>query len=481
MTPDTPLHSAAPQADTGLRKMSHQADLVLVAVLVASTAAAFAIGQHYASWDFVSGAAVGMLLALGVAAFAVARGSALSMFALVVANAGMVIMHIQLGRGTLEFHFGIFSLLGLVLTYRDWRAVVTTATLFAVHHVLFDRLQAAGFGFFCTPQPDLLKIVMHAAYVVIQSSVEIVLALQLRRGAVEAAELSQLVQVVKRDDVLHLNVENVRTSAPVATALKGVIGSVAQAVARVIDATHSIEMATKEIAAGNLDLSRRTESQASSLQQTASSMEQLSRTVRQSTEMSSQASRQAAESAGDAAASGHTVQAVVTSMEGIAGYSRKIVDITGLIDGIAFQTNILALNAAVEAARAGEQGRGFAVVATEVRTLAQRSAAAAREIKTLINASVERAESGSRVVEEAGQAMTAVVNNAKKINDYLEEISISSRQQAIGVTEVGKAIQELDRNTQQNAALVEQTSAAAGALAQQADALQGEIANFRVV
>ena len=480
MTPDTPLHSAAPQADTGLRKMSHQADLVLVAVLVASTAAAFAIGQHYASWDFVSGAAVGMLLALGVAAFAVARGSALSMFALVVANAGMVIMHIQLGRGTLEFHFGIFSLLGLVLTYRDWRAVVTTATLFAVHHVLFDRLQAAGFGFFCTPQPDLLKIVMHAAYVVIQSSVEIVLALQLRRGAVEAAELSQLVQVVKRDDVLHLNVENVRTSAPVATALKGVIGSVAQAVARVIDATHSIEMATKEIAAGNLDLSRRTESQASSLQQTASSMEQLSRTVRQSTEMSSQASRQAAESAGDAAASGHTVQAVVTSMEGIAGYSRKIVDITGLIDGIAFQTNILALNAAVEAARAGEQGRGFAVVATEVRHLASRSAEAAREIKSLTGRVVSDIDSGAQMAVEAGQAMGALVTRVQGAAALIDRVSHTAQEQALGIAQVGQAVAEIDVITQQNAALVEEGSAAAESLRQQASLLVGAVRVFKL-
>ena len=250
---------------------------------------------------------------------------------------------------------------------------------------------------------------------------------------------------------------------------------------RVRHSARALHAASGEISAASNDLSARTESAAASLEQQASAMEEIGSTVGGTAERAQGAAKFALDNAHVAEKGGQVFNQVVTTMREIHASSSQIGDIISVIDGIAFQTNILALNAAVEAARAGEQGRGFAVVATEVRTLAQRSAAAAREIKTLINASVERAESGSRVVEEAGQAMTAVVNNAKKINDYLEEISISSRQQAIGVTEVGKAIQELDRNTQQNAALVEQTSAAAGALAQQADALQGEIANFRVV
>jgi methyl-accepting chemotaxis protein len=172
---------------------------------------------------------------------------------------------------------------------------------------------------------------------------------------------------------------------------------------------------------------------------------------------------------------------VTSTMREIQTSSSKISDIISVIDGIAFQTNILALNAAVEAARAGEQGRGFAVVASEVRSLAGRSAEAAREIKQLISTSVDKVRSGTKVVEEAAQAMGEVVTNARQINAFLGEISVASREQAQGVTQVGQAIQELDRNTQQNAALVEQTSAAAGALREQAESLQNEIANFKVV
>jgi methyl-accepting chemotaxis protein len=178
---------------------------------------------------------------------------------------------------------------------------------------------------------------------------------------------------------------------------------------------------------------------------------------------------------------GKVFDEVVTTMREIHTSSAKINDIIGVIDGIAFQTNILALNAAVEAARAGEAGRGFAVVAAEVRTLAQRSAGAAREIKGLISASVEKVEGGTRVVEEAGQTMSEVVTNARQINSFLSEIATAAREQAAGVTAVGQTIQSLDKDTQQNAALVEETNAAAAALTSQADILQDEISNFRVV
>lgn len=476
------MDSTSPTAEaaTGLHKIAQQGDLLLMVVLAASTLGAFAIGQLYASWGFVPGVVVGLLLALGAAAFAVARGSTLSMFVLTAVNAGMVVMHIQLGRGTLEFHFGIFALLGLVLAFRDWRVVVATAGIFAVHHFLFDRLQAAGFGVFCTPEPDVLKIIKHAAYVVIQTGVEIVLAVQLRRGAVEQAEMVRLVQEVKRGDALNLNVEGVPTSAPVATALKGVIGSMAQAVSRVTEATQSIEVATKEIAAGNLDLSRRTESQASCLQQTAASMEQLSGTVRLSAETSGKASRQAAESAAAAAATGQTVQAVLARMEDIAGSSRKIADFTGLIDGIAFQTNILALNAAVEAARAGEQGRGFAVVAAEVRNLAGRSAEAAREIKSLTGQVVSDIDSSAQMAAQAGDAMRALVTQVQGAAALIDDVSHTAQEQAGRIAQVGQAVAEIDGITQQNAALVEEASAAAESLRQQASRLVSSVQVFRL-
>ena len=241
-----------------------------------------------------------------------------------------------------------------------------------------------------------------------------------------------------------------------------------------------LHTASTEIAAASTDLGSRTEGAASALEEQASAMEQIGATVGTTADLAQSAATFAADNATVAEKGGEVIAQVVTTMNDIHTSSAKINDIIGVIDGIAFQTNILALNAAVEAARAGEAGRGFAVVASEVRNLAQRSAGAAREIKGLITTSVEKVESGTRVVEHAGQTMAKVVSNAKQINQYLSEIAVSSREQASGVEQVGQSIQELDRSTQQNAALVEETTSAAAALRQQAEILQQEIANFRV-
>jgi methyl-accepting chemotaxis protein len=235
-----------------------------------------------------------------------------------------------------------------------------------------------------------------------------------------------------------------------------------------------------EIASASLDLSARSETAAASLEQQAAAMEQIGATVGTNAEMAGSAASVAADNARVAEDGGRIIANVVTTMQAIHGSSSKIGDIIGVIDSIAFQTNILALNAAVEAARAGEAGRGFAVVAAEVRVLAHRTAAAAGEIKGLIVNSVSQITGGTVVVEQAGRTMTTMVENAHKINHLLTDISVASREQAQGVAQVSIAIHELDDNTQQNAALVEQTSAACGSLKQQADSLQVEIANFQV-
>ncbi|WP_138517458.1 methyl-accepting chemotaxis protein [Rhodoferax bucti] len=235
-----------------------------------------------------------------------------------------------------------------------------------------------------------------------------------------------------------------------------------------------------EIARASLDLSSRTESAAAALEQQAATMEEIGSSVRMMAENSQSAAGLARENADVAQKGGVVIGEVVSVMGAINGSSQKIGDIIAVIDGIAFQTNILALNAAVEAARAGEQGRGFAVVASEVRVLAQRSAAAAKEIKDLIVASVHNVEQGTQVVSGAGHTMEEILGNAKRINDLLNEIAVGSREQAEGVTQSVAAIQLLEQNTQQNAALVEETSAAAGALRDQSDGLMREIANFRV-
>lgn len=244
--------------------------------------------------------------------------------------------------------------------------------------------------------------------------------------------------------------------------------------------SESVATASAEIAQGNQDLSARTESQASALEQTASSMEELSSQVKHNADNARQASQLASNASLVAARGGEVVGRVVQTMKEINESSRKISDIISVIDGIAFQTNILALNAAVEAARAGEQGRGFAVVASEVRSLAGRSADAAKEIKGLINASVERVEQGTAQVDEAGTTMAEVVGAIRRVNDLVGEISSASNEQALGVAQVGEAVSQMDQTTQQNAALVEQMAAAAGSLKSQAQDLVQVVAAFKL-
>ena len=242
----------------------------------------------------------------------------------------------------------------------------------------------------------------------------------------------------------------------------------------------SIQVASSEVASGNIDLSQRTEQTAGRLQQTASSMEELTVTVKQTADSAGTANQLASSASAVAQRGGAVVAQVITTMDEITTSSKRIADIIGTIDGIAFQTNILALNAAVEAARAGEQGRGFAVVASEVRSLAQRSAEAAREIKSLIGKSVESVESGSRLVADAGTTMTEIVASVQRVTDIIGEISAAASEQSAGIGNVNVAVSELDQMTQQNAALVEQSAAAAQSLADQSRKLAGVVATFRL-
>ncbi|GKS69541.1 methyl-accepting chemotaxis sensory transducer with TarH sensor [Nitrosomonas sp. PY1] len=244
--------------------------------------------------------------------------------------------------------------------------------------------------------------------------------------------------------------------------------------------TDQISTASSEIASGNSDLSQRTEKQASNLEETASSMEELNSTVKQNADNANQANQLAASASEVATKGGEVVGQVVQTMSSINESSKKIVDIISVIDGIAFQTNILALNAAVEAARAGEQGRGFAVVATEVRTLAQRSAAAAKEIKELINDSVAKVDEGTRLVDEAGYTMEKIVTSVKRVTDIMCEITAASQEQSTGIEHISQAVTQIDETTQQNAALVEEAAAAAESMQDQTRALMQAVSVFRI-
>jgi len=286
---------------------------------------------------------------------------------------------------------------------------------------------------------------------------------------VAAGQLDSNVQVKGKDEISEL-----------LQALKEMDDSLLKIVGEVREGTDAIATASAEIASGNADLSSRTESQASSLEETASSMEELTDTVRQNAENARQANQLVVSASEFAAKGGKVVGQVVTTMGSIKDSSRKIVDIIGVIDGIAFQTNILALNAAVEAARAGEQGRGFAVVAAEVRNLAQRSAGAAKEIKALIGDSVEKVDIGSKLVDEAGKTMDEMVTSVKHVADIMSEITAASQEQSAGIGEVNQAITQMDEMTQQNAALVEQAAAAAESMQEQAAMLAQAVSVFKL-
>jgi len=293
--------------------------------------------------------------------------------------------------------------------------------------------------------------------------------------AVEAAE-----EISKGNLSISIDVQGKDEPARLLQALSEMQQSLSRIVGHVRQGSENVAMASSEIAQGNNNLSARTEQQASSLQQTAASMEQLNATVRQNADNARQANQLAMSASTVAVHGGEVVGQVVETMKGINDSSRKISDIISVIDGIAFQTNILALNAAVEAARAGEQGRGFAVVASEVRNLAGRSAEAAKQIKTLINDSVQRVDQGTSLVDQAGSTMTEVVGAIKRVTDLMGEISAASSEQSQGVSQVGEAVTQMDQATQQNAALVEEMAAAASALNAQAGELVNAVAVFKL-
>ena len=323
-------------------------------------------------------------------------------------------------------------------------------------------------------------LILDAIAVAVALAAGAVLAISITRSIVTPInEAVKLADTVARGDLTsRVHVVGTDEPARLLTSLAKMNDSLAGIVGKVRAASDSIATGATQIATGNADLSQRTEEQASNLQQTAASMEQLTSTVQTNSDTARQAAELAREASSAALRGGELVGQVVGTMDAINSSSKKIADIIGVIDSIAFQTNILALNAAVEAARAGEQGRGFAVVASEVRSLAQRSAQAAKEIEGLITESVEKVETGTAQVGEAGRSMSDIVTQVKNVNDLIAEISSATQEQSQGISQVGDAVSQLDQVTQQNAALVEESAAAAESLSQQAARLVEAVSIF---
>ena len=417
---------------------------------------------------------------LATALFLLAPGQRSTRVLGAVLTTAMVALHVHLARGMTEAHFGVFVLLALLLVYRDWLPIVVSAATVAVHHLVFNQLQAWGWPLYCFTEPSFARVLQHAGYVVLQCTFLVPVAQRMRAERSEQQELQLLAAQVQDERGIHLDIERLALAAPLAQQLQRSLLAMKTAMQQTADSADAITTASREIAQGNHDLSSRTEQQASSLQQTAASMEQMTSAVKQNADAAKQANQLAASASQVAEKGGEVVGQVVATMQDISASSKKIAEIISVIDGIAFQTNILALNAAVEAARAGEQGRGFAVVAGEVRNLAQRSAQAAREIKSLIGESVAKVENGSRLVNDAGQTMNDIVTQVKRVTDLIGEITSSTLEQSSGITQVNQAVSQLDQMTQQNAALVEQSAAAAQSLKEQADRLAQAVAIFKL-
>ena len=432
--------------------------------------------------------ALGLVAIVGGALMAAAslvasrsRGGLGSQIALPIAGMAMVALLIQAARGHTETHFAVFAFLAVMIVYRRSLPILVAAGTIAVHHLSFNFFQQWGWGPICFTEPSLARVIEHALYVVAQAAVLLMLAARARADFQTAESLAKVADsIVTADGSVSFEVTRMQSQDPVTAKLLGALRHVEQSIVQVRQAADSIGTASSEIASGNQDLSGRTEQTAANLQQAASSMEQLTGTVAHSADSAAQANQLAASAADVARRGGQVVAQVVSTMDDISASSRKIADIIGVIDGIAFQTNILALNAAVEAARAGEQGRGFAVVAAEVRSLAQRSAEAAKEIKALIGSSVDKVETGSRLVGDAGSTMTEIVASVQRVSDIIGEISAAAREQSSGLGQVNSAVADLDRMTQQNAALVEQSAAAAHSLEDQARKLTQVVATFRL-
>ena len=459
--------------DSSLKTLALKADRMVAGVLLLGAVAAIALGV--VNGPALSGSTMAVALcAAGWIAWRLAPGTVFSRVCLAVIGMLMVSLHIQLAMGLTELHFGVFVFLAFLLVYRDWRPIVAAALTIAVHHIAFDRLQAMGWPVFCMTEPNFGRVLIHAAFVVVQTGVEVLIALRMRADALEAQELYELCKPSATGQ-LNLNVENTQVHSASAHAVRDAFLQLDSLATEAHMTADLVRQSSADIAHSSQNLEQRTQMSSDQLHAAADSVQRIQADASVTSSESASARNLAALASSQAQSCGALVAEVVTTMNALSEGSRKIGDIVGLIDSIAFQTNILALNAAVEAARAGEHGKGFAVVASEVRSLAQRSASAAKDVRTLIQSSLQHTAQGTQLAHQAGQSMHNVVEGSNSVAQVIDTLSALAHTQAQSLQQVADAVQQLGFMTQENALLVEHSAAAATQLLEQATKLQSMV------
>ena len=398
--------------------------------------------------------AAGLPLVLVPSALVLARPGRLeTRLAVAVSLMLFCALNIHQARGMTELHFGIFVLLAFLVCYHDWRVLVAAAATAAVHHLSFNYLQEWGYPAMCFTRPGIGIVLVHAVYVVVEAAVLSYLAVRLQRETAAVGASAATLQHTLR--TMHASADKVARDMQLITATSNAVAS------------------------GSSDLSASATAQAARLEQAARAVDKLTATVKRNVDHAALANELVESASAMAVKGGDVVADVVQTMASIRTSSRKIEDIIGVIDGIAFQTNILALNAAVEAARAGEEGRGFAVVASEVRNLAHRSGQAAQEVRRLIGDSVVRVDAGGQLVDQAGRTMNEIVESVRQAADIMASISGASREQRDGIEQVRETIQDIEQTTRQTVQLVEQSSAAADTMCEHASSVAQAVSSLR--